>query len=161
MGFFSFSPQERITQYTYMEEKSTAIFAESENTEIFAEPSFFSSGIYFWWCLIWVTENTDDKQQQTVQRLAAVRMKYDRVYATSSGSFLNPLFKKCYTLNLHDSDDQQHAFRSPPGTASGLKVSKSRMAGQEVSQIVHLSFLCASSSLWMRGKYNNSSAIWE
>lgn len=45
--------------------------------------------------------------------------------------------------------------------APGLQVTRSRMAGQEVSQIVHLSFLCASSSLWMRGKYSNSSATWE
>lgn len=148
--FFSFSPWKRITQYIYMERKNTAILAE---------PSFFLFR-YLFLVMSYLSDRKHKWQQQTVLRLAAVCMKNDKIYGISSGLFLNPLFKKCYTLYLHDTDDQQHAFRSPPGTEhQGCKWF--RMAGQEVSQIVFLPLLCASSFLWMRGKYNNSSVICE
>lgn len=110
-----------------MERKSTAIFAESKNTEIFAEPSFFLFRYLF---LVMSYLGDRKRKWQTTANSA------------ETGSCLHEIWQGLWNQVW-------------------LQVTRSRMAGQEGSQIGLLSFLCASSSLWMRGKYNNSAVIGE
>lgn len=156
--FFSFSPWERITQYIYMERKSTAIFAESKTTEIFAEPSFFLFRHLF---LVMSYLSDRKRKWQTTAKTA------------ETGSCLHEIWQGlCNQLWLISQPIIQEVLHTEPAWwtciqvtsrdgAPELQVTRSRMAGQEVSQIVLLSFLCTSNFLWMRGKHNNSSVIHE
>lgn len=119
----------------YTEKKKTQQALQIKKTQQALQSLHIFSVLWIWLFIfgdVLFGDRRHEWQTTAVSRLAAVCMKYNKVCATSFGSFLKPLFKNCQILNLHDSGDRQGASTSSPGVDNqDHKSLSSRMASQE------------------------------